>query len=125
LVSEICGPDSKRGQGQLYLWFDAVGKAQTLTTRLSNGYQAISLPATGLFILVLEAGNFNRCLHAGNVEFSTQSEVSMSMRVTICIYLFGYFPMHHAQFQYADSKREIQMKTLNNFYLIIYWIQKV
>ena len=60
-------PDSKRGQGQLYLWFAAVCKAQTLTAETSANptyNRPGSLPTTGLFRLVLEAGNFSRCLFA-------------------------------------------------------------
>jgi hypothetical protein len=67
LVSEICGFDSKRGQGQPYLCFAAVGKAETLTAEtspLSNGYQATSLPATGLFNRVLDKENLDESLSA-------------------------------------------------------------
>ena len=47
------------------------------------------------------------CLHAGNVEFSTQSGVLLSMSVTICINLFVYVPVHLAQVQYADNNNKI------------------
>jgi len=34
----------------------------------------------------------------------------MIMRVTICIYLFDYFPILRAQFQYADININILLK---------------
>jgi len=60
-------PDSKRRQGQQYLWFAAVGKAQTLTAKTSASSTDIkpqSLHNTGLFSLVLEAENVHRFLSA-------------------------------------------------------------
>ena len=100
---KCCGPDSKKRQGKLYLCFAAAGIAQTLTAKTSaspTDTRPGSLAATGLFILVLEAKNYERCfLHAGNGEFSTQNEVRLSMRVTVCINFFDYFPLHRAQFQ--------------------------
>jgi hypothetical protein len=44
------------------------------------------------------------------VEFSTQSEVQLSMRVTMYIYFFDYYLLHRAQFQYADINIEILLK---------------
>jgi len=58
---KFCGPDSKRRQGQLYLWFAAAGKAQTPTAWTSaspTDTKAGSLPATGLFSLELEGETF-------------------------------------------------------------------
>jgi hypothetical protein len=64
---KFCGPDRKRGQGQLYLYFAAVGKAQTPTSGTSAS-QTDSRPgclaATGLFNLELDGKNFDRCLSA-------------------------------------------------------------
>jgi hypothetical protein len=103
LVSEIFGPDSKRGQGQLYLWFAAVGKAQTLTAEtspLSNGYQAISLPATGLFNRVLDKENldenFSACGKRG-IQYTDPGAIMYACNY-MYIYFFDYFPIHRAQF---------------------------
>jgi hypothetical protein len=91
------------GQGQLYLRFASVGKAQTPTAGTSvsqTDSRPGSLHATGLLNLALDGRNFaDVCLHAGNVEFSTPCEVRMSMRVTKCINLFDYFPIHQEQLQ--------------------------
>jgi len=85
------GPDSRKRQGQLYLWFAAVSKAQTLTAGTSaspNDTRPGSLPTTGLLNLKLEAESFDRYLSAcGKVEFSTQSELRLIMHVK-CIYRF-------------------------------------
>jgi hypothetical protein len=54
-------------QGQLYLWFAAVDKAQTLIAETSDSpayTRPGSLPASGLCSLVLEAENLDRCLSA-------------------------------------------------------------
>jgi len=64
---KFCGPDSKTRHLQLYVWFAAVGKAQILTADTSappTDNRPGSLPATGLFSLVLEVENFDRCLSA-------------------------------------------------------------
>jgi len=64
---KFCRPDSKTRHLQLYVWFAAVGKAQTLTAQTSappTDPRPGSLPATDLFSLVLEAENFDRCLSA-------------------------------------------------------------
>ena len=60
---KFCGPDGKKRQGQLYLCFAAVGKAQTLTADTSappTDTRPGSLAATGLLSLVLGAENFER-----------------------------------------------------------------
>jgi len=62
---KFCGPESKKSQGMLYLCFAAMGKAQTLTAETSvspTDTRPESLPATGMFSLVLEAKSFDRCL---------------------------------------------------------------
>jgi hypothetical protein len=64
---KCCGPVSKKRQGQLYLWFAAVGKAQTLIAETSTSPKDTrpgSLPTTGLYSLVLEAEILDRCLSA-------------------------------------------------------------
>jgi len=64
---KFCGPDSRKREAQLYLWFAAVGNAQTVTAGTSaspTDNRPGSLPATGLFSLVLEVENFDRCLSA-------------------------------------------------------------
>jgi hypothetical protein len=56
-----------RGQGQIYLWFAAVGKAQTKTAGTSASQTDIrsgSLDATGLFNLELGGKIFDRYLSA-------------------------------------------------------------
>jgi len=61
----FCGPHSKTRQGQLYIWFAAVEKAQTLTAEISASPMNMklgSLQATELYSLVLEAEIFDRCL---------------------------------------------------------------
>ena len=56
---------------------------------LSNGYQAINLPATGLFNRVLDKENLDENLSACRKRgIQYKSQVRLSMRVSICIYIF-------------------------------------
>jgi hypothetical protein len=52
------------------------------------------------------------CLHAGNVDFSTPSEVRMSMCLTECINLLDYFLILQEQIQYAYNNNSNNIKIL-------------
>ena len=91
---KFCGPGSRKRQGQLYLWFAAVSKAQTLTaeTSASPTYnRARSLPATGLFSLVLEAETFDRYLSAcgkGGIQYTERGAIEYACNNRYKVILF-------------------------------------
>jgi hypothetical protein len=95
------------GQGQLYLWFAALDKAQTTTAGTSafkTDRRPGSLHATGLFNFQLDGKtSTDICLLVRNVEFSTPSVVRMNMRVTEFINLFEYIQIHQEKFQYSNN----------------------
>jgi len=111
---KFCGPGSRKRQGQLYLWFAAVSKAQTLTAETSaspTNNRAGSLPATGRFNIELEAKIFDRYLSAcgkGGIQYTERGVIA-----NVCNYMcnfFHYFPLHREQFQYADNNIDILIK---------------
>jgi hypothetical protein len=102
-----CGTVSKKRQGQLYLWFAAVGKAQTLIAETSTSPKDTrpgGLPASGLFSLLLEAENLDRCLSAcgeRGIQYTERGAIECACN---CMYnFFDYFPIYCAQFQYGDN----------------------
>jgi len=79
--------------------------------RLSNGYKARSLLATGLFSLVLEAGNFDKYLFAYGKRAIQYTERGAFEYMCDYMYIFfGYFPLHRPQFLYADNNINILFK---------------
>jgi hypothetical protein len=89
---KFCGPNSKKRQVQQYLWFAAVGKAQTLITETSavpTDTTPGSLPATGLFSLLLEAENLDRCLSAcgkRGMQYTERGAIEYA-----CNYIYKFF----------------------------------
>jgi hypothetical protein len=89
---KFCGPNSKKRQGQQYLWFAAVGKAQSLIaeTYASPAYtRPGSLPASGLCRLVLEAENLDRCVSAcgkRGIQYTEGGAI-----VNACNYMYIFF----------------------------------
>ena len=87
----FCGPESKKRQGQLYKYAD-VGKAQNLTaeTSVSPAYSRLrSQPASGVFNLVLEVENFDKCLSAcgkRGIQYIERGAIENA-----CNYFYKYF----------------------------------
>jgi hypothetical protein len=111
---KFCGPDSKKRQGQLYLIFAALGKAQTLTGETSacpTDTRPGSLYTTGLFSLVLEAENFDRCLsECGERGIQYTERGAIEHACNYIVIFFDYFPIYCAQFKYADNNINILLK---------------
>jgi hypothetical protein len=105
---------------QLYLWFVALDKAQTTnpgTSAPQTDSRPGSLHTTGLFKLQLDRKTSTYvCLHARNVEFSTPSEVRMSMRVSEFINLFDYISNYQEQFQYYYNNNNNNNNNNMTFY---------
>jgi hypothetical protein len=87
----------------LLLWARRKPRPQVRLSLKRIAGQKVCEPQACLTLKYMGQTSTAVCLHAGNVEFSTSSEVRMSMRVTKCINLLDYFPIYHEQFQYADN----------------------